>query len=115
MSITTVGVALALITGALGAFLYIEHEQSVDSQSKYATAAVMCQADQTRLTQAKLAGESSKTIADIKASAHADCAYAAAARNSRDTQESAEKKQLQSIGNALLDSENTKGAQNERK
>jgi hypothetical protein len=114
MSITTVGVALALITGALGAFLYIEHEQSVDSQSKYTTAAVMCQADQTRLTQAKLAGESPQDISGAEASMRADCAYSIAARNARDAQESAEKKQLQKIGNALLDNE-TKGDNNERK
>jgi hypothetical protein len=103
MSITTLGVALALITGALGAFLYIEHEQTVNASAKATSAQVVCQADETRLVQAKIIGESPSAIRQAASAVKTDCAYAQAAVKARDVQENATAKKLQSIQNALLD------------
>lgn len=110
MSITTFGVALALITGALGAFLYIEHAQSVDADAKATSAQVVCQADMTRLEQAKIIGESKAAVSQAQAAVKSDCAYAHAAVKSRDQQENAAKQQLRSIQNALLDQGDKKEA-----
>ena len=108
MSITTFGVALALITGALGAYLYAEHAQSVDADSKATSAQVVCQADITRLTQDKIIGASEKDLAAAKSAAKADCDYAQNAVKSRDQEAAEQKKKLQSIQNALLDQDEKK-------
>lgn len=115
MSITTFGVALALITGALGAFLYVEQAQSVDAESKATSAQVVCQADITRLTQDKIMGASDKDIKAAKSTAIADCDYAQNAVKSRDQEAAAQKKKLQSIQNALLDQDAKKDGKHDGK
>lgn len=103
MSLTSIGVALALVTGVLGAWLYIDQSQSVSTQADAVRAQVLCQQAQQSARQAALMSLPASAVAQADSAAEAACKSYAQAQAAERAQQAQQAGTLDKIKHLLLD------------